>query len=233
MPKSANFKAAKKDDTAEILIYDDIGPSWMGMIGADYFAQALKDLGSVKEISLRINSAGGSVFEGLAIYNQLVKHSARVIVDVDGIAASISSVIAMAGDEIRIAKNAMLMIHDPEAIAFGGVDEMLKTAELLEDIKNSIVTLYSDRTGQSAESIAAMMAEETWLTADKAKEHGFANTITPNKAVTNHVDPGRFKNAPQDLFARSKAGEEKIGNSSSPEPMWRRELAKLWTEIPA
>ena len=103
---------AKAGDEAEILIYEDVGEGWFGGVTAKQFADELKALGSVKTINLRLNSAGGDVFDGLAIYRRLVDHPAKIVSHIDGLAASIASVIAMAGDEIRISESGFLMIHN-------------------------------------------------------------------------------------------------------------------------
>jgi ATP-dependent Clp protease protease subunit len=97
-----------------------VGEGWFGGMSAKTFVTELQKLGKVDVINLHINSPGGSVFDGVAIYNSLKSHPARIEVDVDALAASIASVIAMAGDEIRIAENAMMMIHDPTGVAIGG-----------------------------------------------------------------------------------------------------------------
>ena len=123
-------------DEGEILLYSEIGGGG-GLFSdpgtnAEDFARDLKALGKVKTINCRINSPGGSVFEGMTIYNLLAAHPAKVVVHVDGLAASIASVIAMAGDTINIADNAMIMIHDAWGVGIGTADEIRKTAEVLD-----------------------------------------------------------------------------------------------------
>ena len=129
--------------TGEIWLYDQVGEGFFGGMSAKTFNDELNKLGKVDTINLRINSPGGSVFDGVAIYNTLKRHPARLEVDVDGIAASIASVIAMAGDEIRMAANSMMMIHDPYGMSMGNSDEMRKTADLLDQIKGTIVVNYA------------------------------------------------------------------------------------------
>ena len=174
-----NFKvraAGKK--TAEIYVYDVIGEDWWGGITAKDFAQALKDAGDIDTIKLRVNSPGGDVFDGFAIYNQLVRHSARVEADIDGEAASIASIIVMAADEIRIADNAMIMIHDPWSFAVGSASDMRDKAALLDQVKSSLLRTYAARTGQNEDTLSEWMAAETWFDAAQAKEHGFADAVT-------------------------------------------------------
>ena len=107
------FEIKCKGTMADILIYEDIGDGWLGGISAKTFADELKKLKNLTQLNVRINSPGGAVFDGLAIYNTLKKHKANVTVSIDGLAASIASVIAMAGDQITMAENALMMIHDP------------------------------------------------------------------------------------------------------------------------
>lgn len=210
--RKPNLKMQASDGQAEIYIYDDIGPSWLGLIGADRFQADLKALGAVNEITVRINSVGGDVFEGTAIYNLLNKHAANVTVDIDGVALSIASVIAMAGDTIRIAENGMLMIHNPWTIAVGESDDMLKAAELLDTVKTSIVGTYASRTGLEDEELSSLMDEETWFVGQAAVDKGFATEVTANKAVAAKYLPQlhKFQHAP-DGFAKlvaDEAGEE-------------------------
>ena len=136
--------AAKSE--ADILIYEEIGADWFGDgLTAKAFAEDLKALGNVDRINLFINSPGGSVFDGLAIYNQLIAHKAEVHVRIDGLAASIASVIAMAGDTIEMPENAILMIHDPFAVVMGNSEELRKMADTLEKIKAGLITAYSKK----------------------------------------------------------------------------------------
>lgn len=185
----------------EIWLYDQVGEGFFGGMSAKQFAKEVTNLGKVDTINLHINSPGGSVFDGVAIYNTLKNHPARVEVDVDGVAASIASVIAMAGDEIRMAENAMMMIHDPSGFAMGGADEMRKTADLLDQIKTVIVDTYAKRTGQKTAELETMMAAETWLTASDAADLGFADAITNDQriAACYGFDFSQFKHPPAAL----------------------------------
>lgn len=189
----------------EIWLYDQVGEGWFTGMSAKDFAQKVTDLGKVDTINLHINSPGGSVFDGVAIYNTLKNHPANIEVDIDGVAASIASLIAMAGDEIRMAANAMMMIHDPVGFAMGGAGEMRKTGDLLDQIKNVIVDTYAKRTGLKAVDIAALMTEETWMTAGDAVKDGFADTVTEDQriAACYGFDFSRFKHPPQALVGGS------------------------------
>lgn len=204
-PKGKGVKIVNRGDEAEVFIYDIIDP-FFG-IGAKQFADDLKEIGDVKTINVRINSPGGDVFDGLAIFNQLDRHKARIVVDVDGLAASIASIIAMAGDEIRMAANSMMMIHDPWTIAVGNAVELRETADTLEQIGNQLVGTYARRTGTDSEQLETWMADETWFSAEEAKEHGFADTVIEPNAVAASVkdfDLSRFKNTPKDILEPKK-----------------------------
>jgi ATP-dependent Clp protease, protease subunit len=158
-------------------------------------------------VNLRTNSPGGSVFAGVAIYNTLTRHPARIEVDVDGVAASIASVIAMAGDEIRMASNSLMMIHDPMGFAMGGSRDMRKTADLLDQVKGVIVDTYAKRTGTAAPKVGKMMADETWMTAAEAVNLGFASQITEEQriAACYGFDFSKFKHPPQILTGNRPA----------------------------
>ena len=175
--------------TGEVLIYDAIGGGYEEGMTAKLFADKLRPLANVAILDIRINSPGGSVFEGFAIYNALKAHKARKRVHVDGIAGSIASVIAMAGDEINMAQNALMFIHDPEMVVAGGVADLKRATGLLETLKSGIVNTYVSRTGQTAEAVSAMMAEVTWMDAPQAVENGFATAITPAIAVAAYLNP--------------------------------------------
>ena len=166
------------DNEAEILIYEQIGKSWWddSGISAKTFVNDIRAL-AVNEITLRINSPGGDVFEGNSIYNALVEHEAKVFVKIDGIAASVASIIAMAGDSIEMAENSMMMIHDPWTFAMGSSTDMQKTIEMLDRIKVGLVSTYHNKTGVEKDEISALMTDETWFTAEEAVEFGFADSM--------------------------------------------------------
>lgn len=158
---------------AEIRIDDEIG-GW-GITAKD-FVKELTAL-DVEEISLHINSPGGDVFDGVAIYNALRMHSAKVTVFVDSLAASAASFIAQAGDEVIMLRNAEMMIHDASALAWGNEAELLKTAGILDRISNNIADIYSQRAGESVETWRAIMREEMWYSADEAVTAGLADSV--------------------------------------------------------
>jgi ATP-dependent Clp protease protease subunit len=198
--------AADKDETdrAAVYIYGDIG-GWWGGVSAEEFAKEIAAL-DVKNLDVYLNSPGGLVFEGVAIYNALARHSANVVVHVEGIAASIASVIAMAGDEIRIAEGSRFMIHDPWTIVMGSADDLRAEADVLEGLKSDLVDIYAARTEQSRDDLSDWMTVETWLSARDAVDKGFADSMTPAKKKEKKDAHARsavirsFRNVPQDLI---------------------------------
>ena len=197
-PKRADFRCL--GEHVEILLYDTIDSR--NGIGAQGFAEDLRDTGDVKRISLRVNSPGGDVFEGLTIYNTLIRHSAEVIVDIDGMALSIASVIALSGDVVRMAENAMFMIHDPWSRFEGSSDEFRDQADLMDKIKSSLVDTYVARTDLSPGRVSEMMSDETWMSASEALSEGFVHEETSSMKIAACSDrkskssPSWIKNVP-------------------------------------
>lgn len=156
------------------------------MNGADYWGEGtgvtnvlnqLQGLSEDQSITLHINSVGGEVSAGVAIYNRLRALNNKITVIVEGLAASIASVIAMAGDEIHMALGSEMMIHNPSSYAFGEANDFEKAAESLRKTKESLIDIYEQRTGLSRDELATMMDNETWLTAKEAKEKGFCTSV--------------------------------------------------------
>jgi len=197
------IKAQSEDDTT-IYVYDEI--SSYG-ISANQF---VKDLNEVKsgKIKLRINSPGGNVFDGVTIHNALKEHPATVNVIVDGLAASIASIIAMAGDNVHMADNAMMMIHQAWAFAMGNADDLQKTVEVLQKIDGTLVKTYADKTGATQRNIRQMMKDETWMTAQEAKDLGFADTIGDRVDAKASFDLSKYANVPQEAMAMYAAPKE-------------------------
>lgn len=192
---------ARSKDSAEIYLYGAIGGDWFGEgVTAKQFADDLKGLGNVKTIDLRINSEGGSVFDGKAMYSLLNEHPAKIVVHIDGLAASAASFIAMAGDEINISEGGFVMIHNAYMIAIGDAREMRKAADMLDTVNNTIVDVYVSRTKADRKAVQKMMDDETWLTGADAVKHGFADKMVENLKVAASVNhPDRFKNIPAAL----------------------------------
>ncbi|WP_442959982.1 ClpP-like prohead protease/major capsid protein fusion protein [Providencia sp. PROV201] len=210
---------ATSETSADIYIYDEIG---MWGISARRFTEDLISLGNINHINLHIHSPGGEVFEGIAIYNQLKNHNATITVYIDGLAASMASVIAMVGDEIIMPTNAMMMIHKPWGVSWGDANDMRDYADLLDKVENVLIPAYMEKTGKTKEEIEAMLGEETWLTAEECVEHGFANTvIEPVKAMASLSSKRieEFKSMPNSLkntLKNSLANPRNTTTSSAP-----------------
>lgn len=201
------FAAVESANTGatEIELYDEIG--FWGVNAKDFRAK-LKGAG---DVVLKINSPGGSVFEGIAIYNDLKAHKGNVRVEITGLAASIASIIAMAGDEIAIADNGMMMIHNAWTIAIGNAEEMAAQASVLSKIDGALALTYAARKGTpGVRAIKQMMADETWMTGKEARENGFATEVLQpiDKSTQAKFDLSVFDNTPESL-AYSDDGEEK------------------------
>lgn len=179
----------------EIHIYDEIG--FWG-IEAKQFVQDLKDL-DADVIHVRLNTPGGSVFDGMAIYNALRAHPAKVIMHIDALAASIGSVIALAGDEIRMASNAFVMIHNAWTFAMGNASQLHKDATTLEKIDESIMAIYAAKTGESREELQRLMADETWFTAEEAADIGLVDTIVDTSTAKASFDLSIYARVPETL----------------------------------
>lgn len=198
------FRAEEDLDEAEILIYNEIG--YWGITAGDFVSDLAKI--KAKKLNVRINSPGGSVFDGLAIYDALARHSAKVCIHIDGWAASIASVIAMAGDEICIAETARLMIHKPWSFVMGDAIAMRSEADILDSLEDSITTTYEARTEIDRAQLTEWIGAETWFTGQEAVDAGFCDTMIPAKKKpakpAARMDAGFFaavfKRAPADFL---------------------------------
>jgi ATP-dependent protease ClpP protease subunit len=199
---------------AEVMIYDAIGRRTDGTgISAKEFISDLNRL-TASKITLSINSPGGNVFDGNAIYNALRSHKAQIHARIDGIAASIASVIAMAGDTVTMPENAMMMIHRPWSVAIGTSDDMRSQAEALDKIQIGIVSSYRSKTKLDDQRIKEMMAAETWMTAAEAVELGFADKMTDAVEMQASFDVLRqYRNVPGCLFENSHRGQNMSENT--------------------
>ena len=204
--------SAKASGTLQLYIYDEIGESLFSDEGvtAQRLAADLAAAGNVHDILVRVNSPGGSVFEGLAIFNGLVSHGARIRAQVDGLAASIASVIVMAAapGQIAMHENALFMIHNPWASAAGGdADKLRKLASTLDTVKANMVRAYGRHSTLDPEDISQLMQDETWLDAPTAIEKGFADTIIntcDDVDVAASFDLARFHHVPAAIMAKAR-----------------------------
>ena len=192
-----SLKENKHEDRAEVFIFDEIG--FFGVTAQEF----VKEISAIKasNIDLRLNTPGGNVFEGMAIFNALQSHPAKITTHIDGLAASIGSVIALAGDEINMAKNAFMMIHESWTIVLGGAADLRKEAEVLDKIDLMIADVYAAHTGEDLEVISQLMAEETWFTAQEAFDIGLIDNIIGESNQENHFDLSVFNHAPKELIS--------------------------------
>ena len=168
----------KKNNVAEILIFGEIGSSWWATVNTKQIREELADYDDVDEIVLRIDSPGGSVFAGIGLYSYLKDHKAKVKVYIDGMCASIATVIAMAGDEIYMNAGAQFMIHNPWTVAMGEAKELRQDAEVLEGLKESIINTYMTKCKLTKEELIKAMDKTTYYQANQALEVGFITEIT-------------------------------------------------------
>jgi len=218
----------EKDESADLYIYDVVGDSWTGNDAAT-LVKAISGL-KKKHLNTHINSPGGSVFDGVAIYNALKNHEGGVTTHIDGLAASIASIIALAGDKIIMADNAMMMIHNPWTMAMGDADEMRKTADILDQIKETLINTYSAKTGKDRKKVADDMENETWFTAQEAKEYGLITEIAGGLKIAACVSPSLvqnlgFRKAPESLLAPEPSAQPTL--SVTPRSLLERRQALI------
>lgn len=198
--------------TGEVLLYGPIASSkWWDddpVVTPREFKKDLDALGELDELNIFINSEGGSVFAGQAIHSMIKRHKAKKTVYVDGLAASIASVIAMAGDCVKMPKNAMMMIHQPWTYSVGNAKDFRKMADDLDQVAETGIAVYLEKTGMDREKLIELLDAETWLTAEQALELGFIDEIEESKAIAasldgdflmmgdQRLDVSRYKNKP-------------------------------------
>jgi len=187
------YKIENKATSTDVYIYGDIG--WETT--AKDFTQEIRTI--YNDINLHLNTPGGNVFDGNAIFNELKAHPSTVNVYIDGMAASIGSIIAMAGDTINIAKNGFVMIHNPFTMAVGNSEEIRKTADMLDKVKDSLVQTYTEKTGVSASKIVEWMDDATWFNAEESLEHGFATNIVGKVDIEDKFDLTVYNHVPADV----------------------------------
>lgn len=203
------------DDTAEVRIDGVIGGGWLDdeSVQAKKFIEDFNKIRS-KSINLHINSPGGSVYDGFAIYNALVASKKAINVHVDGIAASIASVIAMSGDSINMPENTYLMIHNPWTFTMGNADQLRQYAGELDDLGEKIAKIYADRSGKDIKEIKQLLkgengADGTFIDANTALEMGLCTNVTENKKAAACVGLDAFDNLPESLQKISNANQKR------------------------
>lgn len=209
-----NFKNLD-ERTGELTLYGEISDvSWWGdEVTPKEFKADLDSLGEIDTLNIYINSPGGDVFAGQTIHSMLKRHKAQKNVYIDGLAASIASVIVMAGDTIFMPKNAMMMIHNPWTIGIGNAADFRKLAEDLDKIRESLIAAYENHSALLREEIIKLMDEETWLTAEECLEYGFCDVVEEEKKVAASIDKTlllRYQNTPRKLLVKSKPDDREL-----------------------
>lgn len=209
MKKFWNFKNEGKRPALYIYGIIESMEWWGDEVTPNKFKEELDELGNFAELDVYINSDGGDVFAGQAMYSMLKRHPAHIHVYIDGLAASIASVIAMAGDKIYMPRNAMMMIHNPWTYSMGNAAQLRKTADDLDHIRKSLLVAYTDKSGMDETRLIDMLDAETWLSADEAIRYGFADEIEQGKEIAASLHAGvlhvngqdmnlsKYKNAPK------------------------------------
>ena len=192
--------------------YGEIVSDWWGAWDdLDQYPEAIRDFLTEhegKDLNIYVNSGGGSVFAGLAIYNMLLRHKGKKTVYVDGIAASIASVIALAGDEIIIPSNAFMMIHKPTLSCSGNADDLRKTAEDLDAVETGIINIYKAHLAEGAniETVKELVAAETWLNGEEAAKY-FNITVSEAKTYAAQLAGdvmNQYRNTPKEISSPRK-----------------------------
>lgn len=176
--------AVASDDASTISILDPIGADFFGEgVTAKRISAALRSIGPENDVVVNINSPGGDLFEGLAIYNLLREHKGNVTVKVLGIAASAASIIAMAGDDIQIARSGFLMVHDTWVVAMGNRNDLRDLADQLEPFDFAMADIYATRTGLDQKAVLKKMDAETWINGSAAVDEGWADSLLPSDEI--------------------------------------------------
>ena len=198
------FEVVAKADSSEvdIFLYDHIVSSedeaeWWGGVAPESFVKAVYAVDPSHTINLRVNSPGGSVFAARAMEQALRAHKGKVVVHIDGLAASAATFVSMAGDEIVMSKGAMFMIHKAWTGMWGNAEDLRKEADLLDKIDGTLAETYADKTGKDIAAITEWMAAETWFTAQEALDAGFATSIAEAEAKALAWDLSAYQNAPK------------------------------------
>lgn len=217
---NASVKAAEAGADNVISIYDVIGEDfWTGEgFTSKRMASALRAIGQ-RDVVVNINSPGGDFFEGVAIYNLLRAHQGRVSVNVMGLAASAASVVAMAGDDIRIGRTAFLMIHNAWGVAVGNRHDMRAAADTLEPFDQAMADLYAARSGMNVREAAALMDAESWFGGQQAIDRGLADALLADEAISS------------DAGAKAQAGVRQVDRILARQGVSRRERNSLFAEI--
>ena len=209
--------------TADLYFYGEIVSDWWGAWDdLDQYPEAIRDFLTEhegKDLNIYVNSGGGSVFAGIAIYNMLLRHKGKKTVYVDGIAASIASVIALAGDEIIIPSNAFMMIHKPTLSCSGNADDLRKTAEDLDAVETGIINIYKAHLAEGAniETVKELVAAETWLNGEEAAKY-FNITVSEAKTYAAQLAGdvmNQYRNTPKEIIKPAQAGNDNTADKTA------------------
>lgn len=195
-------KMSSDGDTLDVTMFGYIGTDWWGdgsMIDAKAVAASLAANKSAKTINLNINSGGGDPFHALAMYQMFKDHPAKVIANIQGIAASAMTIVTCAADEIVMNAAGLFMYHEAQWGCFGTVAEQQSTLDATQKINDQSAAIYAARTGRPLETIKKEMADTTWMTAEEAKANGFVTQISPLKAMAAQLRPDQFLNVPEHI----------------------------------
>ena len=209
--------------TADLYFYGEIVSDWWGAWDdLDQYPEAIRDFLTEhegKNLNIYINSGGGSVFAGLAIYNMLLRHKGKKTVYVDGIAASIASVIALAGDEIIIPSNAFMMIHKPWNSCCGNADDFRKMAEDLDAVETGIINVYKAHLAEGAEieTVKELVAAETWLNGEETAKY-FNITVSEAKTYAAQIAGDvmkQYQNTPKEIIKPAQAVNDNTADKTA------------------
>ena len=197
----------------ELVLYGFVGDNFWGEgFTASEVLDALAEVGRETDITVRINSGGGYATDGIAIFNALSAHKGKVTVEVDAIAASAASIIAMAGETIRMRAGSLMMIHDPSGWTSGTADAHERTRKALDKLAEQMAGIYADQAGKPAAEARADMKSELWLTADEAVEAGYADEADSSAAKAMAAfDYRRYAHAPEALTALAQTQNWTLG----------------------
>lgn len=221
MKKFWEFKASIDGNSGELHVYGDIVTYRWDEFPEDHNAKSFKEeldaLGEIEVLNLYINSPGGSVFQGNAIYSILKRHKAKVNVHVDGLAASIASVIAMGGDTIFMPENAMMMIHNPWTMGFGNSSDFRKMADDLDKMRESLIAAYLSKAGDKLDrdTLINLLDAETWLTAQECYSYGLCDVVEGAREIAASVNKeffANYKNTPDELLKKAENKPEDTQN---------------------
>ena len=212
-----SIKNIAKSQMTEVMIYDEIGNFG---VDAKSFINEIKQIPNDTSVLLRINSPGGSVIDGLAIYDAISRMPQKVTARIEGIAASMASVIALAADEVIMSENSLYMIHNVWGGEVGDSDDLRKAADLMDKMGERLINIYVSKTGQSEEQIRSWMDEETWFNSSEAQEAGFINLVEEPIKMAAKFDIKKYD-------YKNKVIVEQLFNNQKKENQMEKEFENL------